>query len=225
MNNFAFEHLAALVFTIMATAFCIANYLRGRGEDAPVKIGGRWGCVAIMGIATALCSWLMSYSSKDIAINGLNGVFGMYFFLVWGWGLYFASFTWQWRVGEEEIPWIDWVALKLVPFVTADVHWTNGLRGTIAFSIRALYLVLLFAIFSFSAWKYSWSLLVFALLTGVIYASNRLGGMWKKYGTAVPEAITGLLLGVLAATALVLGSPRRKVNAKDGEKDGPTTTV
>lgn len=189
------------VIPLLAIVYGLANHARGRGT----LIGGRVACAAYGGISFALAALLVGFDPERAAIAAVSNTLGFYNWLVWGWGLYFAAFTGQWKEGEKEIGWIDHFCLWVFPFVTADRHWTNYARGTLGMALRGLYLIPLFLLIDpagehiISSY---WWLALFGPLQGAIYAANRIAGAWIKEGTAWPELITGSMIGALSGTAL-----------------------
>lgn len=190
--------MMAALFLILA--FGCINYVRGRGmisyaSHAVASIA--WGIVT--GIAANGMGYALNYS---IALALITAV-GMLIWLVgvipgWGgWGRYFASWTWQWD-NDPEVPPIDWIGLKLVPLVTTDVHWTNGLRGTICMSLRGLYILPLF----YGLQCFSLGIII-GLMQGITYGSMHWLAPANKgteyaepaYAAIVGAAIAGLMYG------------------------------
>lgn len=181
--------------------YALINFIRGRGM---LPFGGH----VVAPMLWAVVTWFIASFSLDtnfaIAV-GLITFVGMLIWLigVWkswgGWGLYFASWTWRWNPAEREVPWIDNIGLKLVPFITGEEHWTNGLRGTICMSLRGLYLLPLFYFLQ----AFSLGILV-GLLQGPVYASMR----WLAppgEGTKYAEPVFAFVIGAAVAYRLSMG--------------------
>lgn len=101
---------------------------RIRGGLFPNFTGGRIFAAIAIGIACGLVAW-------NPIIAGAVGL-GYYLWALPGWGLYFAAATGQWRKDEVEVAFIDWIGLKLVPFITASTNWSNYRRGIICMGLR-----------------------------------------------------------------------------------------
>jgi hypothetical protein len=149
----------------------------------------------------------MGFDPLRAAVMGVANIFGFYNWLCWGWGLYFAAFTGQWKKDEEEISWIDDICLWLVPFQTAEKHASNYLRGWIGMTLRGVYLMPMFLLFDplgEHAISPVWWLGFVGLMQGLIYSANRIGKVWQREGTAWPELLCGMLVGAASGTALLL---------------------
>lgn len=188
---------------LLAIVFGLANHDRGRGTLP----GGRIACALYGGISTGLVGALLGLPLAHAAGIAVAVSLGFFNWLVWGWGLYFSAFHGLWNKDEKEIGWIDYICLKLVPFVTSAKHKTNYIRGWIGMTLRGLYLIPMFIVFDpFALFTPNavWLLGIFGLLQGTVYAANRLSETMYSEGTAYPELIMGLLIGALSGTALLL---------------------
>jgi hypothetical protein len=188
---------------ILALIIGLANHARGRGT----LLGGRVACAAYGGIGIGLCAFLIGFEPLRAIATSLSTSLGLYNWLCWGWGLYFAAFHGVWKLDEEDISWIDNICLWLVPFVQEERHWTNYARGMLGMALRGLYLLPMFFLIDPLHGLTSlhvWWLGLFGPVQGLIYAVNRIGGIWKREGTALPELLMGMTIGALAGTALVL---------------------
>lgn len=195
--------MAWAALPLLALLFGLANHSRGRG----MLPGGRVACAVACGIATGCVASLVGFPLRHAATVAVVITLGTYNWLLWGWGLYFAAFTWRWTEGEKEVGWIDTVCLKLVPFRTADVHWTNGLRGVIGMALRGIYLIPMFLLlipFCPIMWKSIWWLGLLGSVQGVIYAANRISNLYARAGTAYPELVVGMFVGTLSGFAVAL---------------------
>lgn len=198
---------------LLAILLGLANHARGRGT----LIGGRWMCAACGGIGIGLVAALIGFEPLRAAGIAVSNTFGLYNWLMWGWGLYFAAFTGQWS-HEKEIGWIDYICLRLVPFVTSDKHWTNYVRGWLGMTLRGLYLIPMFMLFDPLGGKVIdpvWWIGIVGLLQGSVYSVNRLGNL-ARLGTAWPELLMGALIGAASGCALVYLSILYKIGCSHG---------
>lgn len=195
------QALTLLFIIVFAALFAAIGYVRGRGMIP------RWGHV-IASIAWALvtagAAAFLGYREAYVIAIGIVAFIGLLIWLVglkkgWGgWGLYFASWTWVWNPNEREVPPIDWIGLKLVPFKTMAPHWTNGLRGTICMSLRGLYITPLFLMLSALE-----SGLIVGLSQGLVYGSMR--WLAPTAGTKYAEPVFAAIIGVAVANKLLAG--------------------
>lgn len=192
--------MSDLILISFIAIFGLINFIRGRGyipyaEHVVAPIA--WG------VLTGFTAHFLNYSDNYSIALALITFVGMLIWMIglvpgWGgWGLYFASWDWIWNPNESEVPPIDWVGMKLVPFVTMAPHWTNGLRGSICMGLRGLYILpLFFALGSFPLG------VMIGLMQGVVYGSMHwlaptAGTKYAEpaYAAIVGAAIAGILIG------------------------------
>ncbi len=181
-----------IVALAVALAFAVINALRGKGWlgiNGHIAAPILWAITAGLGDAA-----LRDKLAEALVVGGVTGV-GMFFWCVWGWGLYFASFSWRWNSGETEIRWIDWVSLHLIPMRTDEMDVTNGIRGTIAMALRGLYITPFFFMLGHVGLG-----IAVGLLQGIVYASARWVSPTKP--TEYAEPLYGLVIG--SAVAYIL---------------------
>lgn len=180
-----------MITLLTALLFALINRDRGIGWIPRVEAGIMWGMTAALAAAALQYTIWYQFAILLVVIPGM---------MIWaipGWGKYFASFEWTWKVNEIEIPWIDWIVIRLVPFLTEAPHWTNGLRGTLAMSLRGLYITPLFLMLS----ELSLGIVV-GLLQGPVYAITR----WLPIkGTKAAEPLYALIIGTAVAYKLAKG--------------------
>lgn len=182
--------------------FAGINYIRGRGL---IPKAGHVIASLLWAVVTLCVSTIIGYPGSYAISIGAVTFIGM---LIWqiglwkgwgGWGLYFASWTWVWNPNQAEVPPIDWIGLKLVPFKTMAPHWTNGLRGTICMGLRGLYILPLFYLLQM------FTIGVFiGLAQGLVYGSMRWLAPEGK-GTEYAEPVYGFLIGMAIAYRLGMG--------------------
>lgn len=190
------------IIPLLALLLGLANHDRGRG----VLMGGRWMCAIIGGLGIGFGALLLGFEPLRALATAFSTTLGFYNWLVWGWGLYFAAFTWQWHSDETEVSWIDHVVLFLVPWKTDSVHWTNGLRGALGMALRGLYLIPMFLLIDpihLFTLNHVWWLGLLGPIQGVLYAANHLK-IFEGNGTAYPELAMGMFIGALSGMALYL---------------------
>jgi hypothetical protein len=183
-----------------SVGFAIVNYLRGRGY------------LPVLSHLLAAFMWAViaggvgAYAGHTSSVNGLLTLLIFIGTLAWvvpGWGLFFSSFTGLWKKNEKEAWPCDVMSLALVPFVSEYDMKTNRLRGLIAMALRGF--LYSFPLFSLLAWYITaWAIALWPLmlLQGPIYYANRSYSI--RYGTAVPEVITGALMGTLVGAVIAI---------------------
>lgn len=190
-----------MLILIVAALFAVINYVRGRGYlpfAEHIVAPFLWAFVATN--AAHFLGYTPAYEAAIFTV-----VFGgliVWMIGVWkgwgGWGLYFASWTWIWNANDHEVPPIDWIGLKLVPFKTMAPHWTNGLRGTICMALRGLYITPLFFMLDLLPWG-----IIIGLSQGLVYGSMR--WLAPTAGTKYAEPTFAFIFGAAIAYKLTVG--------------------
>lgn len=204
-----------LAASLLGITWGFINYIRGRGMipyASHIVAAFLWADTAII-FAMLACMFsghyglILAWLMLGIFIGVLLWEIGTWLWFKGGWGLYFAAYHGQWNEGEVEVPWIDWIGFKLVPWVGAYDIPSNRRRGTICMALRGTYILALFAILAFLlhdasiAW---WGLL--GLLQGPAYGVMRwlpLVGRSLSEGTKWAEPLIMFIYGTAVGWVLL----------------------
>lgn len=182
----------------------VSNFVRGRGILPQGDTFSRILMAIYWTVPSAIQALICGYSNVDtVAVSAIIFV-GTLAWAIPGWGLYFSSFDGVWGKGESEQKWIDWICLRLVPYVSEADTAGNLKRGFIGMTLRGLYIAPLFV--ALALYLNNWHLVLFGIggvAQGAIYSSMRFLKD-KSQGPFYAEPATGAFFNLLIGTAIIV---------------------
>lgn len=162
---------------------------RARGDDWGKPFTGKYLIALYVGLIFSVLCWIILPVTfiKSLYILAITAI-GFMLWAVPGWGKYFCAFHGKDTREEHEEEWIDYLTDPI------DNHY---LRGTVAMSLRGLYLWPLFIGLSFVLSPYCALLGVGMILQGPLYHISKYMTDWEPRMAELSEYMTGLLIGVL----------------------------